>query len=123
MRVTVNSDEVRALGIELGAASREVTLESAKVIERAALNIKNGLIRDLAGSKHFPGLSRAISYDVRGLDAEIGPTLGGSGSLGGVVYEGTSNGPPSRDFMAPVNREIPLLEFHLADVATRAVFK
>lgn len=119
----IDVSQVRQLAVDLGGADRRVTLESAAVMRRAAVNIKKGLQAQTSGHPHFPGLGRAVSFDERGLSFEVGPTLGGQGSLGGVFWEGTARNGPVADFMAPVRAEEPLLAYHLADVATRAVFR
>lgn len=68
------------------------------VISKSAVNTKAILRKDAAGSKHFKQLARTISYDLKVnsfggdgvIEAEVGPAGGGSASLAGIAYFGTS---------------------------------
>lgn len=68
------------------------------VVARSALNTKNAMRKDAQSSRHFKQLAPTISYDLKVhefggdgvIEAEIGPTPGGSGSLAGIAYYGTS---------------------------------
>jgi hypothetical protein len=68
------------------------------VVARSALNTKKLMQADARNSKHFKQLAPTISYDLKVhefggdgvIEAEIGPTPGGSGSLAGIAYYGTS---------------------------------
>lgn len=68
------------------------------VVAKSALNTKNAMRKDAQGSRHFKQLAPTISYDLKVhefggdgvIEAEIGPTPGGSGSLAGIAYFGTS---------------------------------
>ena len=68
------------------------------VVAKSALNTKKLMQADARRSKHFKQLAPAISYDLKVhsfggdgvIEAEIGPTPGGSGSLAGIAYYGTS---------------------------------
>ena len=68
------------------------------VVAKSALNTKKIMQADARKSRHFKQLSRAISYDLKVqefggdgvIEAEVGPTPGGGGSLAGIAYYGTS---------------------------------
>lgn len=68
------------------------------VVAKSALNTKKLMQSDARQSRHFKQLARAISYDLKVhefggdgvIEAEIGPTPGGAGSLAGIAYFGTS---------------------------------
>jgi hypothetical protein len=68
------------------------------VVAKSALNTKNAMRKDAQSSRHFKQLAPTISYDLKVhefggdgvIEAEIGPTPGGSGSLAGIAYYGTS---------------------------------
>ena len=64
------------------------------VVSKAAVNTKKIMRRDARGSRAFEQIARTIDYDltVRGdvVEAEIGPSGGGSASLAGIAYFGTS---------------------------------
>lgn len=68
------------------------------VVARSALNTKNIMRKDAQGSRHFKQIARTINYDIRVLgfggdaviEGEVGPSGGGSASLAGIAYFGTS---------------------------------
>jgi len=68
------------------------------VVAKSALNTKKLMQADARRSRHFKQLAPSISYDLKVhsfggdgvIEAEIGPTPGGSGSLAGIAYYGTS---------------------------------
>ena len=68
------------------------------VVAKSALNTKKLMQADARRSRHFKQLAPTISYDLKVhsfggdgvIEAEIGPTPGGSGSLAGIAYFGTS---------------------------------
>ena len=68
------------------------------VVAKSALNTKNAMRKDAQSSRHFKQLAPTISYDLKVhtfggdgvIEAEVGPTPGGSGSLAGIAYYGTS---------------------------------
>ena len=68
------------------------------VVAKSALNTKKLMQADARRSRHFKQLAPTVSYDLKVhsfggdgvIEAEIGPTPGGSGSLAGIAYFGTS---------------------------------
>ena len=68
------------------------------VVAKSALNTKKLMQKDARARPHFKQLASAISYDLKVLgfagdaviEAEVGPTPGGAGSLAGIAYFGTS---------------------------------
>ena len=68
------------------------------VVAKSALNTKKLMQADAKRSKHFKQLAPTIGYDLRVMEfagdgvieGEVGPTPGGSGSLAGIAYYGTS---------------------------------
>lgn len=68
------------------------------VVAKSALNTKNIMRKDAQASRHFKGMARSITYDLKVhefggdgvIEAEIGPTIGGGGSLGTIAYFGSS---------------------------------
>lgn len=68
------------------------------VVAKSALNTKNIMRADANKSSHFKQLAPTISYDLNVhefggdgvIEAEIGPSGGGSASLAGIAYFGTS---------------------------------
>jgi hypothetical protein len=62
------------------------------------LNTKKVMQKDARSSRHFKQLARTISYDIKVnsfggdgvIEGEVGPSGGGSASLAGIAYFGTS---------------------------------
>jgi len=118
----LDTSQVDALVVDLGKAGRKATLAAAAVIGRGALNIKAGMAADIAGSPHFKRVAASISYDVRGLSAEIGPEVGrGAGSLAFIAAYGTSRTPATWDHTAALRRELPNIEKFLGQAGIEAL--
>lgn len=68
------------------------------VVAKSALNTKKIMRKDAQASRHFKQLVPTIGYDLKVhefagdgvIEAEIGPSGGGSASLAGIAYFGTS---------------------------------
>lgn len=68
------------------------------VVAKSAVNTKKLMQADARKSRHFKQLARTINYDLKVhefagdgvIEAEIGPSGGGSASLAGIAYFGTS---------------------------------
>jgi len=68
------------------------------VVARSAVNTKKIMRADARRSRHFKQLEPAIGYDMKVhgfggdavIEAEVGPSGGGSASLAGIAYFGTS---------------------------------
>lgn len=68
------------------------------VVAKSALNTKNAMRKDARRSRHFKQLAPTISYDTKVhefagdavIEGEVGPSGGGSASLAGIAYFGTS---------------------------------
>ena len=68
------------------------------VVAKSAINTKKIMQKDAGRSRHFKQLARTINFDLKVntfagdgvIEAEIGPSGGGSASLAGIAYFGTS---------------------------------
>jgi hypothetical protein len=68
------------------------------VVAKSAVNTKKIMQKDARSSRHFKQLARTINYDLKEhsfggdgvVEAEVGPSGGGSASLAGIAYFGTS---------------------------------
>lgn len=92
-----DAHEVRAFANDLRSASQRVVDKVPPVVKRGAQNIKTQMVEAMAGSSHFKGAARAISYDITngGFEAEIGPVTGPGGvpgDLAHLAYFGGANG-------------------------------
>ena len=67
-------------------------------VAKSAVNTKKIMQKDARSSRHFKQLARTINYDLKVhefggdgvIEGEIGPSGGGSASLAGIAYFGTS---------------------------------
>lgn len=68
------------------------------VVAKSAVNTKKAMQKDARSSRHFKQLAPTIGFDLKEhsfggdgvIEAEIGPSGGGSASLAGIAYFGTS---------------------------------
>ena len=116
---SVDTSELDALADDLAEIPEEKRPEFRKVVEKGALNIKNGLRADAAGHPTYRYFPTSISYDMTGeLEAEIGPDKARvQGALGNILYFGTSKNAPQLNLEGPLHRETQRFEDHIADVA------
>ncbi|MBX6360100.1 MAG: hypothetical protein IRZ03_08475 [Acidobacterium ailaaui] len=117
--MSIDFTQVERLADDLEDVPEEVRPKFSKVIEKGALNIKNGMRQDASGHptyRHFP---LSITYDMTGdYSAEIGPDKGRiQGALGNILYFGTSKNAPVLDINGPLHKEEPRLADAIADVA------
>lgn len=68
------------------------------MVAKSALNTKKAMQKDARRSRHFKQLAPTIGYDLKVhefggdgvIEGEVGPSGGGSASLAGIAYYGTS---------------------------------
>jgi len=96
--VSADASELDGLARAFRAIPADMVPKLRGVVARSALNTKKIMQSDARRSKHFKQLAPTISYDLNlhtfggdgVIEAEVGPTPGGSGSLAGIAYYGTS---------------------------------
>ena len=96
--MSVDTSELDALARDLTKIPAAMVPKLKGVVAKSALNTKNIMRKDLRGHKHFKQIAPTISYDLKVhsfagdgvIEAEVGPTPGGGGSLAGIAYFGTS---------------------------------
>ena len=98
--------------------------EAAKVVEKGALNIKDGWRRRWSGHAHAPALPNAVTYDtyrgLRGPGAEIGPDKDKrQGDLGNLFEYGSVNNAPIPGGAPSVAEELPRYEQAMEDLSVR----
>lgn len=118
------ADELRKFAQDLGKVAGKAVPDTDMVLKKGAQNIKDDLVSDARGSKHFKGMAGSISYDPIGgmgsLGYEIGPDKGRrGGGLGNIAYFGTSRGGGTLDLEGPLGRESPALERELGKLVDR----
>ena len=113
--IEIDTSEVRELAMDMRQVDARLARHLKPIVSKGALNIKNQLRKEMAGSQHFKGAASAISYDLLdgGFTAEIGPSSeGGSpGNLANIAYFGTSRGGGTvADPSGALDEEIPRFE-------------
>lgn len=92
--MSANTSELDGLIRDLGKIPAAMVPKVRGVVAKAALNTKKAMRRDARGSRAFEVIARTIDYDLKVsgdvIEAEIGPSGGGSASLAGIAYFGTS---------------------------------
>jgi hypothetical protein len=96
--VTVDSSDLDGLARDLRKIPAAMVPKMRGVVAKSALNAKNIMRKDARSSRHFKALAPTISYDLKVhefggdgvIEAEVGPSGGGSASLAGIAYFGTS---------------------------------
>lgn len=87
--------QLDALAADLGKGSAKTVIETRAAVEAAALVVKKATQKRWAALKHAPSLAAAVTYDMHGLSAEIGPDKSRrQGALGNIVEYGTSKNTP-----------------------------
>ena len=86
--------EILSLSADLGKAPAKAAANIGKAVAVTAKRVKEDWQEPWSGSEHVPGAPPSITYDMKlgaGISAEIGPEIGGPGSLAGMLEYGTPN--------------------------------
>ena len=124
--IRIDTSELTALAADLGRVPLKVAREIPAVVTKGALNIKDQLRSDLAGSQHFKGASHTVGFDLLdgGFAAEIGPSseAGSPGNIANIAYFGGSQGGGGSvaDPRVALEAEAEKFETALADVVAKA---
>lgn len=122
MNVDMDVSDVGRLAADLGKVGPRVVPLARAVVEKGALNVKDGMARDATGIGHAPAFPSSITYDVRGLSAEIGPDKNRrQGALGNILAFGTSKNAPVWNHTAALRREEPFFITQLQRVGAEAL--
>lgn len=92
--MSADTSDLDALARDFGRIPAAMIPKMRGVVAKSALNTKNIMRKDARKSRHFKQIAPTISYDLKVsgdvIEAEIGPSGGGSASLAGIAYFGTS---------------------------------
>ena len=120
--MSIDASEVTQLGRKLLVASTLTFAGAKAVVEKAALNVKNDARQRASGIRHAPSYPSSIQYEMVGIQAEIGPEVGGpQWGLGDILEYGTPNSAPHPHLMPAAQKELPVMEKFLVDLATKAL--
>lgn len=94
--IDVDTSDFDRFGADLLAAAAGLVGRVRPVVAKGALNIKQAHRAEMARSTRFGHIARSITYDTRvtpnEVSADIGPVVGGSGSLAHIAYFGGARG-------------------------------
>ncbi len=118
---TIDTSEVDRLAADLGSAAAGAIPQVEAVMKHGAQNVKTGMQAAFSKSRHFGRVAPTVSYDRKGFASsigyEIGPTIGGSGSLAGLAVDGGANGGGGTvDVDQALTAEAPNIERELGKV-------
>lgn len=96
--MSADTSDLDGLARDLRKIPADMVPKMRGVVAKSALNTKKLMQADARKSRHFGQLARTISYDLKVhefggdgvIEAEVGPSGGGSASLAGIAYFGTS---------------------------------
>lgn len=92
--MSADTSDLDGLIRDLGSIPAAMVPKVRGVVAKAALNTKKAMRRDARRSRHFKQIEPTIGFDLKVsgelIEAEIGPSGGGSASLAGIAYFGTS---------------------------------
>lgn len=125
-RIGFDGSELSYIATSIDKASAVAAAETAKVVAKGALNIKDGAARRISGHPRFRRLPNAIDYDLyitgRGAIADVGPNHSKlQGNLGAIPEYGTPTSAPF-PYMAPAAaEEMPRFEAAMDALAVKAL--
>jgi hypothetical protein len=96
-RIGFDGRDLAYVVTSIDKASAVAAAETAKVVGRGALNIKNDARRRITGLRHAPRYPYSIDYDLyvtgRGAVADVGPNKSKrQGALGNLLEYGSTRG-------------------------------
>lgn len=122
--MTIDLSEMNAFASSLGRVIDGAHDDVDAVIKKGALNIKNEMIADVSGSRHFKGMAGSITFEHENTAGTLRRVIGPDkarrgGSLGNIYYFGTSRGGGSGDIEKPLRSEEPRTVSALEALAAR----
>lgn len=125
-RIGINGSALDYVITSLDEATAVVPAETAKVVGKGALNIKNGARRRVRGLKHARRYPYAIDYDLyttpRGAIADVGANKDKpQGALGNLLEYGSVNNPPHPHIRPAADEEMPKFQAAMEDLAVKVL--
>ena len=124
MTIEIDLSELTMFGRDLERSGVDIVKGVKPVVAKGALNVKNGMRADMAGSGHFGQVASSITYETRDgvgwAEAEVGPVTAGrtGGRLAHRAYLGGApgGGGTVRDPQVVLDEEAPRFEKAITDV-------
>ncbi len=122
--IDIDVSDLYKTAADLRDGARDLMPKIRPVISKGALNIKNKMAGDFAGSRHFGQVARVVTYDMLGnrdyAEAQIGPETGGRvvGDLAHIAYFGGANGGGGTvpDPEVHLRAEEPVIERYVSEI-------
>lgn len=123
MSIQLDTRELSRLAADLGRVPASVVPACGVVLDQTAQIVRDDMRRVARSRRSIRHFARSITYDIRGLRAEIGPDKNlRQGPLGNVLYFGTHrHGPVLEHPNAALDRAAPRFEATLASVVEQAL--
>lgn len=126
MSINANTRQLDGLAAVFRHNAVRAQLQATAVVNRGALNVKNGWRANATASsgQHARLYPSSISYDMRphptGASAEIGPDKGKpQGPLGNLLEFGSVNNPPHMDGARALAAEEAAFVLHVAAIGAQ----
>jgi hypothetical protein len=125
-RIGFDGSELAYLATSINAASAVAAAETAKVVAKGALNIKNGAARRVTGLRHARRYPASIDYDLyvtgRGAVADVGANKDKpQGALGNLLEYGSVKNAPIPHIRPAADEEMPRFEAEMDALAVKAL--
>ena len=114
-----------ALAGDLLAVPARVIPAILPTANRAGLNIKRRMSKDVSGHPHLSALPRTVEYEVTpkpsSVEIEVGFRDEGQGELANIAAYGSVNNAPIFDITAGLTEELPTFVRHAAIAAVKVL--
>lgn len=125
-RIGFDGSELAYIATSIDKASAVAAAETAKVVAKGALNIKDGARRRVAGLRHARRYPNSIDYDLyvtgRGAIADVGANKNKpQGALGNLLEYGSVKNAPIPHIAPAAAEEMPRFEAAMDALAVKAL--
>lgn len=121
MGIRVDASQLHGFGRALVGSTARTRALTAAAVKKAAVNVKQSIQDDVAGSANAGMRRIQIGFDMQsvgaGVAADISPREGGASDLANIAFFGTARGGGTHRFYEHAEAELPAL----ADYVGRAV--
>lgn len=118
--IDVDLSGLDVLAADIGRASAEGVAAARPVVKKAAQNIKDETVGEIP-DRYWGKLKPTVSYDIVGLDADVGYEDRGQGELAGIYEFGSARRAPHPTLYPAADREAPRFEKAMSDAVDKAV--
>lgn len=125
-RIGFDGSELAYVVTSMDRATAVAAAETAKVVEKGAIQIRDGARRRVTGLKHAPRYPNSIDYDLyvtgRGAIADVGANKDKpQGALGNLIEYGSVNNAPRPHIRPAADEEMPRFAKAMEDLAVKAL--